>query len=72
MSKTVMVRLFWDILMMAFFLGFVLALVWYTTGSLETMPTEEQQEKAEMAAILSMLMSGIPCMICGAVRRQIK
>lgn len=72
MNKTVIVRLFWDILIIIFLLGFILSLLWYTTGSLETMPTEEQQEKARAAAIFSMLATGVPCMICAVVRRRVK
>lgn len=72
MNKTVIVRLFWDVLIIVFLLGFILSLLWYTMGSLETMPTEEQQEKVRMAAVLSMLVTGVPCMICAVVRRQVK
>lgn len=72
MDKRVIVRLFWDVLIIVFLLGFILSLLWYITGSLETMPTEEQQEKARMAAVLSMLVTGVPCMICAAVRRRVK
>lgn len=72
MNKTVIVRLFWDVLIIVFLLGFILSLLWYTMGSLETMPTGEQQEKARMAAVLSMLVTGVPCMICAVVRRRVK
>lgn len=72
MDKRVIVRLFWDVLIVMFFLGFILSLLWYTAGSLETMPTEEQQEKARMAAVLSMLVTGVPCMLCAVVRRRVK
>lgn len=72
MNKTVIVRLFWDILIIIFLLCFILSLFWYATGSLETMPTEEQQERARAAAIFSMLVTGVPCMICAAVRRRVK
>ena len=72
MNKRVIVRLFWDMLIIIFLLGFLLALLWYTTGSLEAMPTEEQQEKARMAAVLSMIVTGVPCMISAAIRRRTK
>ena len=72
MDKTVIVRLFLDILIIIFLLGFVLSLLWYTMGSLETVPTEEQQEKAQMAAVLSMLVTGVPCIICTVIRRRVK
>ena len=72
MNKKVIVRFVWDLLMILFFLGFVFALLWYTNGSLETMPTEEQQEKAQVAAIFSMIMTGVPCMLCTAVRGRRK
>ncbi len=69
MSRTIMIRLFLDILIIIFLLGFILSLRWYTTGSLETMPAEEQQEKAQIAAMLAMIMNGVLCVICAAVRR---
>lgn len=72
MDKRVLVRLFWDVLIVMFLLGFILALLWYTTGSLETMPAEEQQEKARIGAVLSMLATGVPGVICAAVRRRVK
>lgn len=72
MDKRVIARLFWDVLIIVFLLGFILSLLWYATGSLETMPAEEQQEKARLAAVLSMLVTGVPCMICAAVRRRVK
>lgn len=72
MDKTVIVRLFWDVLIIVFLLSFILSLLWYTTGSFESMPTEEQQEKARIAAALSMFATGVPCMICAAVRRRVK
>lgn len=72
MSKTVIVRLIWDILIVVFLVGFVLALLWYTNGSLETMPTEEQQEKAQIAAVCSMIVTGIPCMSCIVLRWRMK
>ncbi len=72
MEKTVVVRLFWDVLIIIFLLGFILSLFWHITGSLETMPTEEQQGKAQAAAVLSMLVTGVPCMICAVVRRRVK
>ncbi len=72
MDKRVIVRLLGDVLIGILLLGFILSLFWYTTGSLETMPTEEQQEKARLAAVLSMLVTGVPCMICAAARRRVK
>ncbi len=72
MNKTVIVRIFWGILIIIFLLCFILSLLWYATGSLEMMPTEEQQEKARAAAIFSMLVTGVSCMICAAVRRRVK
>lgn len=72
MNKKVIVRLFWNILIVIFLFGFILSLLWYTTGSLETMPTEEQQEKARAAAVLSMIVTGAPCIICAVIRRRVK
>jgi len=72
MNKKTVIRLIWNILILFFLFGFALALYWYTQGSFEMVPTEEQQEKAQMAAIFSMIVTGIPCIICAVVRSRIK
>ena len=72
MKKTTVIRLVWDILILFFLLGFVFSLDWYTQGSLEMAPTEEQQEKAQIAAIFSMIVTGVPCIICAVVRSRAK
>lgn len=68
MSKVKIVRFFWDILILFFLLGFILALFWYINGSFEMVPTGEQQEKAQMGSILLMIMTGVPCSACIAAR----
>ena len=55
-----------------FLLCFTLALCWYLNGSFETAPTEEQQEKAQMGALLSMAVAGIPCAACVSIRLKLK
>ena len=76
MNKTAVIRLLMrlmcDILILLFVFGFILSLCWYKNGSLEMMPTEEQQEKAQMAAVFSMIVTGLPCMICVLIRRRMK
>ena len=68
MKKEKAIRLICTILIVIFLLGFVLALLWFAKGSFETAPTQEQQEKARIAAGLLMLMTGAPCMICVCIR----
>ena len=68
MRKAKVMRLTLDMLTIVFLLGFILALFWYRSGSLEMVPTEEQQGKAQIGAIISMLVTGIPCIACVVVR----
>lgn len=68
MMKAKMIHLILDILIVFFLLCFALAMRWYIHGSFEAVPTEEQQGKAQMGAILSMIMAGIPCIACIAIR----
>lgn len=68
MRKAKIVRFIWDILIIIFMSGFVLALHWYLKGSFEVAPTEEQLEKAQIGAIVSMIATGIPCSVCIAAR----
>lgn len=68
MSKAKIVRLIWDILIIFFLFGFILALFWYINGSFEMVPTGEQQEKAQIGSILLMIVTGVPCIACIAAR----
>jgi len=43
---------------------FLVGVLWFLTGSLETEPSAEQVEKARLAAGLFMTATGIPCAIC--------
>ena len=70
MKAAKLVRLICDIWIVVFVLGFILALSWYLGGSFETAPTEEQQEKARIAAMLWMLSSGALCMACAWIRMK--
>ncbi len=54
------------IFVLSFFL--LLCLLYFVNGSLETAPTEEDQEKVRAAMAALMLLSGIPCAACIAVR----
>lgn len=68
MPKEKIIHFFFDILIAVLLLLFILSLLWLMNGSLETAPTSEQQDKARVGAILSIIMTGIPCLICVAVR----
>lgn len=57
-------RILLIILAVIFFLGFVFSLLWLLTGSLETFPTAEQQEKAHIGAVFGMVVSLVPCLVC--------
>lgn len=46
-KKTKIMRFIWDILIIFFLAGFILALFGYINGSLEMIPTEEQQENQQ-------------------------
>ena len=72
MRKAKIIRFICDILIVIFLLGFVFALFWFLCGSFEMIPTEEQQEKARIGAILLMIATGVPCSACIAVRRAYK
>lgn len=72
MRKAKIIRFISGILIVIFLLGFVFALYWYQYGSFEMIPTEEQQEKAQIAAILLMIVNGVLCGFCIAVRRTCK
>lgn len=70
MRKSGIIRFICDMGIVIFLLGFALALCWYLGGSFETAPTEEQQEKARIAAMLWMLSSGALCMACAWIRMK--
>ena len=72
MRKAKIIRFICDVLIVIFLLGFGFALYWYLCGSFEMMPTDEQQEKARIGAILLMIVTGVPCGACIAVRRAYK
>ena len=57
MKKEKIVRFICDVLIVFFLLGFVFALYWYLRGSFEMIPSEEQQEKALIGAILLMIVT---------------
>ena len=70
--KEKVIRLICDLFIAIFLLGFVLALLWFTGGSFETVPTMEQQEKARLGAGLLMILTGIPCIVFVCVRQKYK
>ena len=72
MRKAKLIWFICNILIVIFGLGFVFALLWYWRGSFEMIPTMEQQEKAQITAILLMIVNGVLCGFCIAVRRACK
>ncbi len=68
MRKETIIRVVCDILIVALLFGFVLSWLWYINGSLEMMPTEEQEDKAKTGALLLMTAFGLPGIVCIAVR----
>lgn len=72
MRKHTIIRIVCDVFIAVFLFGFVLSLLWYMNGSLELMPTEEQDGKAKIAACLLMAVFGISSIVCAAVRIKIQ
>lgn len=68
MSKYKLIRYFCNILIAILLLLFILSLLWFINGSLEMTPTAEQQDKARIGAIFSMVIIGISCFICVVAR----
>lgn len=64
------IRFILNILIVILLFGFGLSLLWYINGSFEMFPTEEQQGKAHMAALLSMVVTGILCTVCVVIRQR--
>jgi len=44
--------------------SFLFSLCWYFSGSLEMVPTAEQEEKAKLSAIILMIITGTTCIAC--------
>ena len=64
MQKKKIMRIILDIFIAVLLLCFIFSLYWLIHGSFEMMPTEEQQEKARIGAMLLMIGSGVPCIAC--------
>lgn len=62
------IRLLLDCFIIALTLLFLLSLLWFLSGSLEMVPTEEQQNKARLGAVLLMLLFGAGNIACIAAR----
>ncbi len=62
------VRIILDILIAVLLFYFIFSLYWFINGSFEMVPTEEQQEKARLGAMLLMIGSGVPCIACIVAR----
>jgi len=70
MRREMIIRIVCDVLIAVLLFGFILSLLWYLNGSLEMCPTEEQEDKAKIGALFSMIVFGIPCFVCVAVRAK--
>lgn len=68
------IRLLPDCFIIVLTLLFLLSLLWFLSGSLEMVPTEEQQNKARLGAVLLMLLFGAGDIACIAARikRRVK
>lgn len=71
MGEKKTLRLILNVLIVIFFLGFLLGLLYFLHGSLEMFPTEEQQDKAKLAAVLIMAVMGILSITIAVVRAKI-
>ena len=61
-------RIIVDILIVVFFLLFLLSLLYYRTGSLEMMPTEEDQGKIQVITMMGMVFFGGLCAVFTIIR----
>ncbi len=64
------IRIICNILIVIFAVGFVVSLLWFVTGSFEMVPTEEQEEKARLAALTMMGVFGMAGGLCAAMRAK--
>lgn len=65
------VRIFVDLCIVVLLALFVIFLLYFRTGSLEMMPTEEQQNKAQVVAVFGMIVSGVLCAVCVGLRATV-
>lgn len=61
-------RIIVDILIVVFLVLFLFSLLYYRTGSLEMMPTEEDQEKIRGITMLGMILFGSLCALFIVIR----
>lgn len=64
----ILIRLICDAVIVLLSLFFLLCLLYFIDGSQEISPTEEQNEKIRVVMAALMFLSGIPCIVCIAVR----
>ena len=64
-------RIVVDILIVVLFLFFLLSLLYYRTGSLEMMPTEEDQGKIQVITMMGMVLFGSLCAVLTIIRATI-
>lgn len=68
MGVTSTIRIVLNILIAIFMMGFLLALLWFFNGSMEMVPTAEQEAKARIGAAILMALMGIGGMVCVTIR----
>ena len=65
------VRIFIDFCIVVLLALFMIFLLYFRTGSLEMMPTEEQQNKAQVVAVFGMIATGVLCAVCLSLRATV-
>lgn len=68
MRKTKIIKVVLDIFVIAFIFCFCFSLLYWINGSFEITATEEQKEKAKLAAGLLMVVSGLFLAACSVAR----
>ena len=64
-------RIFVDFCIVVLLAVFMIFLLYFCTGSLEMMPTEEQQNKAQVVAVFGMIVAGALCAVCLGLRATV-
>ncbi len=70
MKKNKVIRVICDIFIFISLFFFVLFLIYFIHGSLETDPTGEQQEKIRLTMALMMLVCGMLCLIFKRIKKR--
>lgn len=65
------VRIFVDLCIVVLLVLFAFFLLCFHTGSWEMVPTEEDQGKVLVVAVLGMIITGVPCAVCIGLRAAV-